>query len=526
MSPHDAGHRYELGRELGHGGLGRVLEARERDLGRTVAIKLLHDGLPPELEERFIREAQLTARLEHPNIVPIHEFAEAEGDDGVRRRLLSMKRVQGRDLGQLLKSVAAGKEPEWTRHRLLGVFADICQGIVFAHAQGVIHRDLKPANVMIGDFGEVLIVDWGLAKETDRGRTPASDAATRLARARERFPASADESATTVDLRDPDKSGITMDGALVGTPAYMAPEQAEGRIAAVDERSDVYSLGAILYEILTFLPPVEGTNVLQILQRARAGTVTPPAQRLRASRPEDPPLPPELEGICLRAMAVKKKDRYPGAKELLAEIRLYLEGVKETERNRRLAAEAVRRARRHMDDQGRLQRKAGAALRALRLDERRVEPRGDKAALWKAQDHAAELVRQEARAFADAVGELIGALNHDRTNAEGRALMAEIHWRKFLEAEKTDDRQAIEIHRRAVEQFNDGAFDRRLKGDGTLHVRTAAWSCDCLLKGRKVKPQEFRRSGYHLASGRALDGRRHGEGVPALEPAAPVRLRW
>jgi serine/threonine-protein kinase len=519
VNPHAADDRFTLGKELGRGGLGRVVEAAERDLGRTVALKLLRDDIPPQLEERFIREARLTARLEHPNIVPVHEFATVAGEGGLRRLMLSMKRVQGRDLGQLLRAVMERRVPEWSLHRLLGVFQDVCQGIAFAHAQGVIHRDLKPANVMIGDYGEVLIVDWGLAKES---AVPEEKAG----RAKIAAAALVSSVAETVVPRDLDESGITMDGAVVGTPAYMSPEAADGRVADVDELSDVYSLGAILYEILTFAPPVDGDTLEAVLDQVKAGVRVPPSRRLRASCPDAPPLAPELDVICLKALAPRKEDRYPSAKALHADIQLFLEGVKERERNRRLANDAVRRARRHMDEQERLQRKAGAAERALRLDERRLGPRADRSSFWRAQDRLAELVRQEARAYADAVGELIGALNYDRTHAEGRRMMAELHWRKFLEAEAADDRRAIEIHRRAVEQFNDGAFDLQLRGDGTLKVRVAAFGCECLERGRKVAPAEFRRFGYDAASGRALDGRAQGEGVPALEPEGAVRLRW
>ncbi|KAF0246892.1 MAG: hypothetical protein FD180_251 [Planctomycetota bacterium] len=514
MNPHDAGERYTLGRELGRGGLGRIVEAQEKDLNRTVALKLLRDDLPLDLAERFMREAQLTARLEHPNIVPVHEFAAVES-----RLVLSMKRIQGRDLGKLLREIAEERAPGWTRHRLLGVFQDICQGVAFAHAQGVIHRDLKPANVMIGDFGEVLIVDWGLAKETNAPEVkpmPAQPVAGWTG----------GESAETVVLPMDGSSCVTVDGALVGTPAYMAPEQAEGRIADLDEKSDLYSLGAILYEILTFVPPVEGLSLLEVLKNVASGTRVPPSQRLRESHPKAPPLPPELDAICLKALSLKKEDRYADAKELHDDIQLYLEGVKERERNRRLAEEAVARARRHMDEQERLQRRAGAAFRSLKHDERRLEPRGDKASFYRAQDRLEELVRQESRAFADAVGELIGALNHDRTHAGARRLMAEIHWRKFLEAEEGEDRRGIEVHRRAVEQFNDGAFNRMLKGDGFLHVRAAAYACPCLLEGRPVQSGEFRRFGYNVATGRALDGRAQAEGVPSIEPATGIFLRW
>ncbi|MBI2920685.1 MAG: SUMF1/EgtB/PvdO family nonheme iron enzyme [Planctomycetes bacterium] len=522
MAPHPADDRFTLGRELGRGGLGRIVEARERDLDRTVAVKLVLENIPPALAERFAREARLTARLEHPNIVPIHEFATVAAEGGATRMLLSMKRVQGRDLKQLLTAVAAGEEPEWTRHRLLGVFQDVCHGIAFAHAQGVIHRDLKPANVMIGDFGEVLIVDWGLAKEKSaaEARPPAPSQQTIAG-----WTGTSNVEETLVAPYD-DDSVITHDGTVVGTPAYMAPEQADGRLAEVDEKSDLFSLGAILYEILTFEPPVEGNTLQEVLAFVKSGVRKPPSQRLRASRPDAPPLPPELDAICMKALSVKKEDRYADAKALHADVQLYLEGVKERERNGRLAEEGVARARRHMEEQEKVQRKAGAALRSLKLDERRLEPRGDRTSFWKAQDRVAELRRQEARAFADAVGELIGALNHERNHPEGRRLMAEIHWRKFVEAEAAGDEQGIEIHRRAVEQFNDGGFDRRLRGDGALSVRATAFTCACLKKGRATNPTEFRRHGYNAASGRALDGRAQGEGIPFLEPAAPVRLRW
>jgi hypothetical protein len=239
--------RYELGEEIAHGGMGSVLLARDQILNRDLAVKVLKPDLRnrPELVRRFIEEAQITAQLPHPGIVPVHELG--RDDNGLP--FLVMKLVRGQTLAQLL---ARRSSPAEDLPRFVGIFEQVCQAVAFAHAHRVIHRDLKPANVMVGRFGEVQVMDWGLAKPLDQAPTEeekaAGEAAASVIRTLRTGP-------TAALLGSSAEHGFTQAGTVLGTPAYMSPEQASGQVHKLDERCDVFGLGAILCEILTGSPP-------------------------------------------------------------------------------------------------------------------------------------------------------------------------------------------------------------------------------------------------------------------------------
>lgn len=233
---------YKLGEEIARGGMGSVLQAEDAKLKRTVALKamLMDADSDVGLRQRFIREAEVLAMLAHPNIVPIYDIV---WEDGVPL-FYTMKLVRGRTLQAIindLRAQDAGTLREFTLDRLLGIFRNVCNAIAFAHSKGVLHRDLKPENVMVGEFGEVLVMDWGLAKIVGK---PGDAVAEQLSA-----------------LIHPQSAAMTMHGAVLGTPQYMSPEQALGHIEALDERSDIFSLGGILYAILTLRPPVEGKTL-------------------------------------------------------------------------------------------------------------------------------------------------------------------------------------------------------------------------------------------------------------------------
>ena len=268
--------------EIGRGGMGTVLRVRDPALKREMALKLVNAEprnafaqtaasvqVSRKAQGRFLEEAQVTSQLAHPGIVPVHALGEAE--DG--RPYFTMQLVQGRDLRQIFELVEEGSEG-WTRTRALGVVLRVCEAMAYAHSKGVIHRDLKPSNVMVGEFGEVYVMDWGVARVL--GRKDVHDRRLRAAiesdrlRAREEPEAHADDAG----LR-------TMDGDVVGTPVYMAPEQAEGRLEAVGERPDAYSVGALLYHLLAGTVPYvargERPSGREVLRRAPAGAPPPPS---------------------------------------------------------------------------------------------------------------------------------------------------------------------------------------------------------------------------------------------------------
>ncbi|MBX7074841.1 MAG: protein kinase [Pirellulales bacterium] len=292
--------------ELGRGGLGRVRLAFDRRLGRQVAVKEL---LPQSLRSRekirrFLKEARVTGQLEHPGVVPV--YAAGEGEDG--QPFYAMKRIGGRTFSQAIRAYHALPADDPLRPQrfseLLTVFVSICQTMAFAHQRGVLHRDLKPQNVIVGDFGEAIVVDWGLAKTlappAPRGPNESTIAAEELAQ-----PAAPEP----IELDD-DAAAATRDGAVLGTLAYMSPEQALGM--AVDARSDIYALGAMLFELLANRPPFRG-KTQEVLQQVQLGKLP----RLRELAPH---APRALEAVCMRALARLPEARYATAKELADEV--------------------------------------------------------------------------------------------------------------------------------------------------------------------------------------------------------------
>ena len=265
--PDFASSKYRVIRELARGGMGTVYLAEDTDLNRQVAVKVLNTPeSTSDLRERMIREAQIIAQLEHPGIVPVHDVGTLA--DG--RVFYAMKYVRGSRLDEYAAEVDSLKDR-------LRKFQAVCEAVAFAHAHGVIHRDLKPQNIMIGSFGEVLVLDWGVAKML-----------------RKREPQAAVSLEADTLIKNP---GDTTDGTIIGTRNYMAPEQARGAIDQLDERSDVYALGAVLYFLLTDNSPAT----------ARPRTVNP-----KVSKP--------AEAICLKAMSPDASARYSSAAELSSDV--------------------------------------------------------------------------------------------------------------------------------------------------------------------------------------------------------------
>ena len=306
--------RYFAQREVGRGGMGAVLEVFDTELRRRLAMKVLTrqvSGGPSGKTitrpfARFVEEAQVTGQLEHPGVVPVHEL----GMDEHGRAYFTMRLVRGREFRELIQRIRAG-DTEWTLTRGVGLLLQFCETMAYAHAKGVVHRDLKPANLMVGHYGEAYVMDWGLAKVLARqdAEVEAQDASI----ASDRRELSGSNSGSAL---------LTADGAVVGTPAYMPPEQARGEVARVAERSDVYAMGAILYHLLSGRAPYggedEAPSAASVLERVQAG---PPAPLADLS----PDVPDELVSICEKAMQRSIEARYSGMQAMAQDLRAYLE---------------------------------------------------------------------------------------------------------------------------------------------------------------------------------------------------------
>jgi tetratricopeptide (TPR) repeat protein len=317
----DGGGRYQLLGEIARGGMGVILKGRDTDLGRDLAVKVLQETHQhvPEIVRRFVEEAQIGGQLQHPGIVPVYELGRFQD----RRPYFTMKLVQGRTLAALLETRS---DPLQDRAHLLSIFAQICQTVAYAHARGVIHRDLKPSNVMVGAFGEVLVMDWGLAKVLATGGL-ADDSKARQSHAAESY---------IHTVRTDSSAPGSRAGSVMGTPAYMAPEQARGEVDTLDERCDVFGLGAILCEILTGKPPHVGETNEEVQRLARAGDLTDAMFRLMICGAD-----PDLLKLAQACLAATPGERPRHAGVVAREVTAYLASVQERLRSAELARAAA-----------------------------------------------------------------------------------------------------------------------------------------------------------------------------------------
>ncbi|MCB9778639.1 MAG: SUMF1/EgtB/PvdO family nonheme iron enzyme [Alphaproteobacteria bacterium] len=428
--------RYEDRGLLGRGGAGDVRRVYDRHLQRTVAMKILR----PEAERAghlFTQEARIIAGLQHPGVLPVHELGRMP--DG--RLYFTMQEIRGRTLRDHVKSLHAASPPDaWgttgdggTLRGLIGAFYTVCETVAYAHGEGVVHRDLKPRNVMVGEHGEVLVVDWGLSQ---RKGTPVAD------------------------------------GHVVGTPAYLAPELLRTPPPGVDPRADVYALGAILFNLLTDKAPFGGAETAEVLDAVRAG----PSPVPRSERP----LAQELVELCVRCMAREPAARPPDARLVAIAVRTWLDGA----RKREQAMALVARARNQLPEAAilreqaqRLETRAGDRLAELPAH----APEGDKHEPWDWLDEARRL-RVAARSH-ESEAELLlqGALSADPTLADAHAELAARSMAVHSEAERRADEISaaaaalrLERHLDALPYHHPGRSRLRqyLKGDGAVTLVT------------------------------------------------------
>ncbi|MCA9545612.1 MAG: SUMF1/EgtB/PvdO family nonheme iron enzyme, partial [Myxococcales bacterium] len=437
---------------IARGGMGRIVSAEDPNLGRTVAMKLLLQGKAEHtgIQLRFTEEAQITGQLQHPNIVPVHELGLTPDGD----LYFTMKRVNGRTLRDILRQIRRRDEVTvrtYTRSRLLNAFKQVCLGVAYAHSRGVVHRDLKPSNIMFGDFGEVLIMDWGLAKILPRA-LPGKVQSHRSGQSR----------------------WATRHGEVIGTPGYMPPELALGQLDDVDERADLYSLGAILYEIVTLRPTYTGRDARTILKKMLQEPLIPPSERA-----PELDVPPDIEAICLKCLAKPIKERYASALELHDAIEAFLEGALERDRRRAQGQQALDEARAHGEQYRALTRRVNglagqiAQIRAALPPWAGVERRRE---LWAAEENLDAARRDRTEAYTRAAQAYRHALEQDAELEAAREGLAQLYWQAFREAEQHKDR-GNELHYEALlrdllRAHPQPQFARRLAGDGALAVQT------------------------------------------------------
>lgn len=487
--------RYDLLGLLGRGGMGEVYRVRDRVLNRPMALKVLRtDIFGSEPVSRFVEEAQATAQLQHPGIVPVHDLGQLP--DG--RTYFTMKEVQGRTLQEVMQAVHAVSTPEqwgqvpdgqggWSFHRLMDVFHRVCEAMAYAHARGVLHRDLKPSNVMVGAYGEVLVLDWGLAKvlnaPAQAGREEGSEAKPNPNPGPDR-----------VQTRRSEEGAhwlATEVGRIAGTPAYMPPEQARGEVHQLSPASDVYALGALLYEILTGRAPYAGDNAAHVLKQVLQGPPHPvrrglPARvrELHETKTDAPVLlriPEELAALCEQAMARAPEARPADAGVLAQAMSRWLDGAQRRER----AEKVLNKVRPYLQARETLLARA-KALRAQAKDTladvKTHEGVERKLTGWQLEDEAQQLEQEAELKALEYVQGLRGALTHDPDMLEIHDRLAHYYHQEHREAEARRDNAAVMQNEVLLKAYDRrGEFAAYLQGDGAVTLLTDPTGADVQL---------------------------------------------
>lgn len=445
-----AGRRYVTERPLGQGGMGVVVQVKDRALGRSVALKHLSpsSSMNDEAVGTLLTEARIAGMLEHPNIMPIYDVgALPSGEPYYTMRLMDTLSLA--DILGLLRDGNPEAAREFPFVRRMRIFLQICYAVDYAHGRGVIHRDIKPDNVRVGRHGEAQLCDWGLARADGLPDLPLRSAVeAALAR------------------------GETSPCVVIGSPNYMSPEQAMGKNDDVGVWSDVYGLGALLYEVLTLVAPVYGVDTAEIFQKVERGEIRHPLERAPDRR-----IPPELAHLAMTCLELRREDRPPDVRVLCRTIEAWVDGSRDRERAAERAHLETERGNRH-------------AAQYLRLREgrrwnqdRRNPDRRDRSTEHARESDTRALEHEIAAAFFQAHDAYTRALGFQPRDGAARAKLAELALAHLEDAETREDELACQFAFLLLRRNNDGAFDAVVEGSSRLEVQTTPTGASVLLRG-------------------------------------------